>query len=46
MTNGLIGDIYAKTGDMNNAGDYYKKAEELAGAKAGYYRARLAAIGR
>ena len=45
-TNGLIGDIYAKTGDINNAGDYYKKAGELAGNKAGFYRARLAAIGR
>ena len=46
QTLGLIGDIYAKMGDLNNAGDYYEKAAEKAGSKAGFYRARMAAIGR
>lgn len=41
---GLIGDIYLKFGDKNNAVSYYKRAESLAGRRAGFYKQRLAAI--
>ena len=46
QTLGLLGDIYAQNGDVNNAEDYYRKAEGLAGKRAPFYRARIAALRR
>lgn len=46
QTLGLIGDIYAKIGDIANAEEYYNKAAANAGANADAYKKRMASLRR